>query len=125
MKAILIQTLSIILLLLVFQWLLGLPWWMVFPVGLAVGIGVRCKPFYSFAGGFLGVFLLWTAAALLINMSTDSILSSQVGELLGGIGPSMLAIITGILGGLVAGMSTLTGNLFISIIKPVRKKTRK
>lgn len=89
-----------------------LPWWSIAIAGVIGGIGTRNKAFVSFLGGFLGIFLLWSLAALLIVWGTDSPLPDRVGQLMplkmDGVG---LAFFSGAIGGLVAGFAALTGSL--------------
>jgi len=64
----------------------------------------------SFLSGFLGVFLLWAGLAWWIDSKNNSILSERIAHVLPLGGNSMLLIlVTGLVGGLVAGFAALSG----------------
>ncbi|MEN7550882.1 hypothetical protein AAG747_23380 [Rapidithrix thailandica] len=107
--------LSIIILVVALE--LVLPWW---SIGIAACIGGLLNaetPAKNFLIGFTGVFLVWTAYALFIDFNTSSILSGKVGELLFLPSPILLALVTGLLGGIVGGFSCLTGRLLKAVVK--------
>ena len=89
-----------------------LPWWSIAIAGVIGGLSSRSNLFMSFLGGFLGIFLLWSLAALLILWGTESPLPDRVGDLMplkmDGTG---LAFFSGLIGGLVAGFAALTGRI--------------
>jgi hypothetical protein len=89
---------------------LFLPWWGIAVVGLLVAILVRQIAGLSFLAGFLGVFLLWAGLAFWIDQKNNSILSERIAHVLplGG-SPVLLILVTGMVGGLVAGFAALTG----------------
>ncbi|GEM_PF-78412 len=67
----------------------------------------------AFWAGFIGIFLLWTGLAFYQDWMNDSILSQRVVQLF----PlpkssALLILITGIIGGLLGGMASKTGDLF-------------
>ncbi|WP_300599701.1 hypothetical protein [Niabella sp.] len=96
-----------------------LPWWGIAVAGFAVAVLLRQKPAHSFWSGFIAVFLLWLFLAWRINTANDGILAGRIGLLLGiGKSPVLLAVITGVIGGLVTGMASLSG----SYLRQQRKK---
>lgn len=93
------------------------PWWAIAVVAFGVAVFIRQKPLPSFISGFLGVFLLWVILSVLINSANAGILAGRMGELLGtGNNPSVLMLVTGLVGGLVAGFASLSAS-FISVKK--------
>lgn len=90
---------------------LFLPWWSIAIPGLAFGYYFNQKALPSFGWGFLALFLLWGGQALYIHLANDAILSSRIAEMLSVGSPLLVVLITGILGGLVSGLATLTGSL--------------
>lgn len=88
---------------------LYLPWWGIAIAAFIVALLVQQKPWKTWVAGFLGVFLLWVVLAWMRDAPNDSLLSGKIGELLGiGNNPVALMIITGFIGGLVAGFAALT-----------------
>jgi hypothetical protein len=85
-----------------------LPWWTLAIGAFVVAFLFDNKSFPAFAAGFLGVILLWLGVAAYISMVTDSILTSKLNQLL----PINSFVITALVGGLVGGLSALTGSLF-------------
>ncbi len=97
---------------------LFLPWWSIAIPGLLIGFQFKEKPIPSFLWGFLGVFLLWGGQALYIHIVNEGILSGRIAEMLGVGSPIMVIVITGVLGGMVSGLATLTGSLIKTQIQP-------
>lgn len=86
-------------------------WWSVAVVAFIVSLCVVQSPASSFLSGFMGVFLLWLMIALLINAANGGILANRIGGMLGvGQSPVLLAFITALAGGLVAGFAALTAS---------------
>src|SRR5690349_19026762 len=90
---------------------LYLPWWGIAIAACITALTVYQKAGMSFLAGFLGVFVLWSSIAWFIDSANESILSAKIGELLGvGNSPFLLILITGFIGGLVAGFGAMTGS---------------
>ncbi len=102
------------LLILITSFLLNLilPWWSIAIPGLIFGYQFKKSAWLSFGLGFLALFLLWGGQAVYIHFSNDGIMSTRIAELLGVGSPYLVILITGVLGGLVSGIATLTGTLF-------------
>ena len=90
---------------------LFLPWWSIAIPGLIFGYFFKKKGAVSFGWGFLAVFLLWAGQALYIHFANNGILSTRVANMIGIDTPYLVVLITGILGGLVSGLATLSGSL--------------
>lgn len=84
------------------------PWWGIAIASFITALLVHQLPFKAFLAGFLGLFLLWGVLAFIINVKNESILSARMGALFGiGNNPILLILVTGIVGGLVAGCAAL------------------
>ena len=88
---------------------LGLPWWGIAPVGALAGWLLPLPAVRSFGAAFAGGLLLWVLYAWLQDSANDGMLSAKVGQLFLGLRGWHLLLITGILGGLLAGMGAVTG----------------
>ncbi len=88
-----------------------LPWWSFAISSFVVALSLHQTPFKSFLTGFLGVFLLWVILATIIDINNEHILATKVAQILP-LGGSYLGVIglTGILGGLVSGLASLTAS---------------
>jgi hypothetical protein len=88
-----------------------LPWWSIALPGLFFGWWFNKKSGPSYVFGFLALFLLWGGQALYIHFANDAILSTRIAEMLQVGSPFLVVFITGVVGGLVSGLATLTGSL--------------
>lgn len=90
---------------------LFLPWWGIAITSLLVALLVHQKAGKAFLAGMLGVFILWAGMAWWIDMKNNGVLSKKVATVLplGG-NAILLILLTGIIGGLVAGMAALSGS---------------
>lgn len=87
------------------------PWWTLVIGAFIAGYWAGNKGFVAFAAGFLGVALLWTVTAMVIDAQTNSILSEKVAQIFPTKTQSLLLVLTAIVGGLPAGFAGLTGAL--------------
>jgi hypothetical protein len=88
------------------------PWWTMAITSALIAVLIPQRSLKSFSAGFLGVFLLWAALAWWIDMKNNGILSAKIAAILPLGGSSLLLIlVTGFIGGLVAGLGALTGSL--------------
>ncbi len=86
-----------------------LPWWALAPLGTAAGWWMARNSVQGFLGGFLGGLALWLLFALLQDVSNEGILSTRIGMLFAGLPRWGVLGITGLMGGLLGGMGSLTG----------------
>jgi hypothetical protein len=94
---------------------LFLPWWGIAVTSLLVAILVHQKAGKAFLAGFLGVFLMWAALAWWIDMKNHGVLSKKIASVLPLGGHAFLLIlVTGLIGGLVAGMAAMSGSFLRS-----------
>lgn len=97
---------------------LFLPWWSVVICAFLIGVIMPTKGVNDFLSGFLGVGLLWLFFAFMIDFDTDSILTSQIAPLLNLNNALVVIAVTGLLGGIVGGLATLSGSQLRRIFLP-------
>ena len=89
------------------------PWWGFAVTSLLVAVLVHQKAGKAFLAAFLGIFLLWAGLAWWMDMKNNGILSHKIAQILPLNGSSILLIlVTGIVGGLVAGFAAMSGSYF-------------
>jgi hypothetical protein len=95
-----------------------LPWWSIAIAAFLVAVLVHQKAGKALFSGFLGVFLLWGVLAWWINMKNQGILAAKIASILH-LGGSAIAliIVTGIIGGVVAGLAAICGS-YLRASKP-------
>ncbi len=94
------------------------PWWAIALVAALVTALVPQRPTHSFLSGFVAVAGLWILLASLISASNNGILAGRIGRLMGvGNHPVMMILLTGLVGGLVAGLAALSVALFLRRVK--------
>ncbi len=97
-----------------FAYALGMyaPWWSIALAACIVAAVVPQKNAKAFVAGLLGIMLLWIIVALVKDGANNHILSSRIANLLplkGSVG--LLVFVTGLIGGLVGGLSALCGSM--------------
>lgn len=108
----LIQIITLAIVCAVFQVLLpGYAAYVAAAVSLVFGLIFGKKPFRAFLMGLLGIGLLWGGYAAWLDQTTDSILGSKVAALFFLPNASVLAAVTGLVGGLLGGFAALSGAL--------------
>src|SRR5690606_18574619 len=71
--------------------------------------------------GFVSVFLVWLTASLVIDGGNDSILSTRLAHLFGLSHGPTLVVISGVMGGILGGLGSLSGH-FLKKSIPNRTK---
>lgn len=90
---------------------LFLPWWGIAITSLLIAVLVHQKAGKAFLSGLTGVFILWAGMALWIDMKNNHVLSQKISAVLKFGGSSVvLILITGLVGGLVAGFAAMSGS---------------
>jgi hypothetical protein len=80
-----------------------------------VAVLVHQKAWKAFLSGFLALLILWAGLAFWIDVKNESILSSKIAMILPLEGSSaLLILLTGFVGGLVAGFASLSGSFMRS-----------
>lgn len=83
------------------------PWWTVAIAAFLCGLIFNTRA--NFGAGFLGVALLWTLKALLIESSAAAPLTERVAAIMA-LSKPLLFLVTATLGGLVGGFACMTGS---------------
>ncbi|GAA4280125.1 hypothetical protein [Gaetbulibacter aestuarii] len=86
------------------------PWWSVMLAGFLSGLFMPLKKAAVFFIPFLAIALLWMIQAFIISSANDFTLAKKIAVLfpLGG-NPYLLILVTGIVGGLAAGVAGILG----------------
>jgi len=89
-----------------------LPWWMVAIISFVAALIIGKSSAHAFWSAFVAIFIVWVVMAMFKSIPNDHILATRMAHVfpLGG-SWIILTIITGFIGGLVAGMSALSGQL--------------
>ena len=88
-----------------------LPWWSFAITSLVIAAAVHQKPWKAFLAAFLAQFVLWAILAFMIDNANQHLLSVKVANILPLHGSYIsLILLTAFIGGLVAGLSALTGS---------------
>ena len=77
---------------------------------LFVAVAIHQKPWKAFLSGFAALFVLWIVLACLSDIPNEHILSKKVTDILHFGSYVILILVTGLVGGLLAGLAALTGS---------------
>lgn len=93
-----------------------LPWWSVMTAALATSLFIPLKKAAVFVVPFLAILSLWTLQSFMLSGGNDFTLASRISELLylGG-SPYTLLLVTGIVGGLAAGVAAVLGKQIVLV----------
>jgi hypothetical protein len=94
----------------------NLPFWMTAVGGVLAGFLFPISSGKAYAVGFAAGFLLWWGSAFFFNFANAGMLAGKMGELIGNLNSAYMLMITGTMGGVLAGFGTLTGVLGKGII---------
>lgn len=97
----------------ILSYLAGLyyPWWSLAIVAFAVTLIIPQKPVGAFFTAFVSLFILWFALAFFKDLANDHILGNRISELfLHSKSSVVLAVITGMIGAIVAGFAALSAS---------------
>ena len=98
------------------------PWWSIAIAAFIVAALIPQKPFLNFIAAFLSITLLWCGLAFFISNNNHHILAHKVSLMILKIdNPYLLILITGIVGGLVAGFAATSAG-FLRKKKVVSKQ---
>jgi hypothetical protein len=89
---------------------LFMPWWSIMTAALATAMFIPLKKAAVFIVPFLAIFFFWGIYCYALSSANDYTLAKRVSTLLtlGG-NPYVLILITGIVGGLAAGIAAILG----------------
>ncbi|MFC6101744.1 hypothetical protein [Olivibacter domesticus] len=90
-----------------------LPWWIILPITLFISYFFNKSPWFSFIISFIAIYLMWLLFSTYQSSMNDHILGNRIGVLFG-LSPNfggwfLMALISGIPGGIVAGFGGLAG----------------
>lgn len=106
-----VKILVVILLCYILQ--LFLPWWIIAVVPFIVEAAFPSSKGYPFFVGFYAVFILWFTQAMIVHLQTDAVLTERIAVLFSLQSmPWAVVLATGLIGGLLGGLSSLTGSYF-------------
>jgi hypothetical protein len=80
------------------------PWWSVALLCAITSLLFRYNPGRAFGYSFIAIFVLWGGLALSYDLANETIMATRMGNLFGGIPHWGMVILTGFIGGLIAGM---------------------
>ena len=97
---------------------LVLPWWSISLAGFISGVFFKQSKLFSFLSVFIAVALFWGLMAFFISISNNHILAHRISLLIiKKDNPYLLILITSLIGGLTAGISALTGQSLVILVK--------
>lgn len=86
------------------------PWWTVALIPFVIAAWRPTTSFKSFATGFLAIALLWFLYGLYLHISSQGSMSNKIAEIFSLPNGILLLIVTAFVGGLVGGLSGLSGH---------------
>ena len=89
---------------------LVLPWWSVMVASFVTALLIPLKRFSVFFTPFFAILLFWFCYSFILSSANDFLLAKKIAALLplGG-NPYLLMLVSGIVGGLAAGISAILG----------------
>lgn len=96
---------------------LFLPWWIIALICYSVCFILRVNKFYAFTGSLLAIFFLWVVKAYFADQNFDAPMSALLGGLFGNVSTSAVFFLTGLVGGMVAGLSGLLGSWSVTLFQ--------
>ncbi|MCK8481458.1 hypothetical protein [Psychroserpens algicola] len=95
-----------------------LPWWSVMVAGFVSALFFSLKKVAVFLVPFLAILVFWSVYAFIISSGNDFTLAKKIAVLLPLEGsPYLLILITGLVGGLAAGIAALLGKQCSVLVK--------
>ena len=89
-----------------------LPWWIIIIIPFILGSLFEDNYLSHFLSGFIGTGVAWIFIILSIDFNTQSILSGKIIEILKVDSVNYLIILISVVGGIVSGLSLITGYSF-------------
>ena len=95
-----------------------LPWWSIMLAAFLSAVFVPLKKASVFFIPFLEILLFWSVYCFVLSSANDFTLAKKISELLkiGG-NPYLLILVTGVIGGLAAGIAAVFGRQVVAIVK--------
>lgn len=96
-----------------------LDWYAIVIAGLLFGLFVPLQSVgQAMAYGLLAGMLVWGGYSGFLNWQNEGLLASRLGVAIGGLGQWGLVVVTALLGGVYAALSTITGYLGRQLLSP-------
>ncbi|HUH32300.1 MAG TPA: hypothetical protein VLZ28_00020 [Daejeonella sp.] len=90
-----------------------LPWWIIALVAFGMSFWKAQTAGRAFGSGFAAIFLLWVIMGLIYSIPNENLLANRIAEMLtlpaSSFGWIVILLVSGIVGGLAAGLSALAG----------------
>ena len=98
-----------------------LPWWIIALTAFTLAFWKARSAGHAFGSGFTAIFLLWIVLGLFKSVPNEHLLANRVGEMFmlppGSFNWIVMLLATGIIGGMVGGLSALAGFLSANAFK--------
>lgn len=96
---------------------LFMPWWIIAVAAFLIAFAIPQKPLLAFVCGFAALFILWVGVSFYISSANNDLLVHKMSVLfIKADNPILLFLLTGLIGGLVAGFASLSGRYLRQII---------
>ena len=93
-----------------------LPWWSIMLAAFITGVSINLKQKAVFFIPFMAITIFWIVYAFMLSSSNDFTLAKKIAVLLPLQGsPYFLILVTGLIGGLAAGIAGVLGNQLHSL----------
>jgi hypothetical protein len=97
---------------------LFLPWWIIALVAFALALWKGTSSRQAFWSGFAAIVFLWAATALVIHLRNEGILTARIAGLFALPFPTLMILITALVGGLIGGLAALSGFYWQRLLLP-------
>lgn len=94
-----------------------LPYWAVMVILFVIAALLKPGNSAAFWGGGFGMALSWIGLSLYLTINSGSDLPDRMAQIIGAPSGTVLMAVTGVIGFLLGGFSSLSGNLFRNLIK--------
>ncbi|WP_342647289.1 hypothetical protein [Mucilaginibacter sp. CSA2-8R] len=95
-----------------------LPWWTIAIMAFVASLLMANRAAQAFWSGFAALFLAWMVLSLFKSMPNEHQLAERVAQLFGLPHWTLLLLITCVIGGLVGGLSALSGYYIKQVVMP-------
>ncbi|NNE28906.1 MAG: hypothetical protein HKN16_04695 [Saprospiraceae bacterium] len=87
-----------------------IPWWSVAVIGVILGVLFKGSGWQALFWGFVAGSLSWLGQSFYLSNLNEHLLLGKVAGIFGDMNPFILLVLVGVIGGITAGLSFLTGN---------------
>ena len=96
---------------------LFLPWWSIMVAGCIASLTIELRKVAVFLIPFLAILCFWSVYAFILSSSNNFILAKKIAVLLSlSDNPYLLILVTGVLGGVAAGVAGILGKQIKNVI---------